>query len=206
MSSPNNESLAGLNRTCLKAAVPGTVRALIMESRMSARVRTLDLAKSTPKFSVKKEQDPGLRQRIHVLATLAIGLLKEVEDMGSAVTKVTTNRSRPLRSLDACASVLRGQPIDFYKEVERYEIDLIKKALRHTGGSQRRAAQLLNLRASTLNAKLKNYRIDILGLAVPSVATLALDNKTRMPETAQSVDQPGAPSLPNGGPEKTGAS
>jgi hypothetical protein len=37
-------------------------------------------------------------------------------------------------TLDAGASVRRDHQIDFYKEVERYEIDLIKKALRHTGG------------------------------------------------------------------------
>lgn len=196
---PNNESLAGAFQTCLKVEVPSVHS--YMESRMSARVRTLNLAKRTPKFGEKKEEDPGLRQRINVLATLAIGLLKEVEDMGSAVTKVTTRRSRPIQSLDACASVLCGQPIDFYKEVERYEIDLIKRALRHTGGSQRRAAQLLNLRASTLNAKLKNYGIDIVGPAMQRPAT-PLDDEPRAPETTQTIEQPGAPSLPEGDSKK----
>jgi hypothetical protein len=173
---------------------------------MGARVRTLDLPKSTPKFTAEIEEVPGLRQRINVLASLAIGLLQEVKELRSAVTKVTTNRSQPVPSLDACASVLCDHPIDFYKEVERYEIDLIKKALTHTGGIQRRAARLLNLKATTLNAKLKNYGIDALGLAVHRAVTLALDNEPRTQEAVQTASRPSAPALTNSGRKKAGAS
>ena len=172
-----------------------------MKSRMGARARTLDLARSTPKFASKREQDRGLHQRINLLATLAISLLQEVRDLRSAVTKITTNRSQSGRSLDVSASVLCDQPIDFYKEVERYEIDLIKKALRHTGGNQKRAAELLNLKATTLNAKLKNYGIDTFGLSVSSAVTLALRNEARTREV-QTVDQRSAPVLTNGGRNK----
>lgn len=50
--------------------------------------------------------------------------------------------------------------IDFYEEVERFEVELIKRALAETGGQQRRAARLLGLKATTLNAKIKHYRIE----------------------------------------------
>jgi DNA-binding protein Fis len=52
-----------------------------------------------------------------------------------------------------------NEGFDFYEEVHRFEILLIKKALRMTGGCQTRAARLLKLNATTLNTKIKNYQI-----------------------------------------------
>ena len=49
--------------------------------------------------------------------------------------------------------------LDFYDEVSRFEIDLIKRALLQTGGHQVRAAKLLNLKVTTLNSKIKHYNI-----------------------------------------------
>jgi transcriptional regulator with GAF, ATPase, and Fis domain len=49
--------------------------------------------------------------------------------------------------------------VDFYDEVSRFEIDLIKRALVRTAGHQRRAARLLNLKVTTLNSKIKHYNI-----------------------------------------------
>lgn len=51
------------------------------------------------------------------------------------------------------------ETIDFYSEVTSFEIGLIKGALRRTKGHQGRAARLLNLNPSTLNAKIKQYEI-----------------------------------------------
>jgi len=53
-----------------------------------------------------------------------------------------------------------GRPtVDFADEVRRFETDLIRWALLHTGGHQRRAARMLNLKVTTLNAKIKRYGI-----------------------------------------------
>ena len=49
--------------------------------------------------------------------------------------------------------------IDLAKEIESYEADLIRGALMQTGGRQTQAARLLNVKASTLHAKIKRYRI-----------------------------------------------
>ena len=54
----------------------------------------------------------------------------------------------------------RNQSINFYDEVERYEIDLLKKALNECGGNQSKAAKLLHLKLTTLNAKLKHYGLN----------------------------------------------
>jgi transcriptional regulator of acetoin/glycerol metabolism len=50
--------------------------------------------------------------------------------------------------------------LDFYSEVRRFEIFLIRNALRVTRGSQVKAARLLKMRETTLNTKLKNFNID----------------------------------------------
>jgi DNA-binding NtrC family response regulator len=49
--------------------------------------------------------------------------------------------------------------VDFYEEVKRFEIDLLKRALEQTSGHQSRAARLLGLNATTLNSKIKSYNI-----------------------------------------------
>src|SRR2546421_4613682 len=51
--------------------------------------------------------------------------------------------------------------IDFYDEVRRFEIDLIRRALEQTGGHQSRAARLLGMNATTLNSKIKTYNIQL---------------------------------------------
>jgi len=53
--------------------------------------------------------------------------------------------------------IARG--VNFYDEVKKFEIDLIRRALDQTGGHQSRAALLLGLNATTLNSKIKAYNI-----------------------------------------------
>ena len=50
--------------------------------------------------------------------------------------------------------------IDFHKATRLYEINLVKQALRQTGGHQAKAAKLLKMRTSTLNSFIKRNNID----------------------------------------------
>lgn len=50
--------------------------------------------------------------------------------------------------------------IDLHEEVRRFEIRLIKLALQETDGRQVRAADLLGIKMTTLNEKIKRYGID----------------------------------------------
>ena len=77
------------------------------------------------------------------LKNLALSLLMEVQ----ALSEVPT--------LD----IKNG--IDFYEEVSRFEVDLIQRALAHTGGNQVRAARLLKMKVTTLNSKIKHYNISV---------------------------------------------
>ncbi|MEW6126603.1 MAG: helix-turn-helix domain-containing protein [Acidobacteriota bacterium] len=49
--------------------------------------------------------------------------------------------------------------INIQDEMRDYEKYLIQRALWHTSGNQARAAELLGLRATTLNEKIKRYNI-----------------------------------------------
>jgi DNA-binding NtrC family response regulator len=65
-----------------------------------------------------------------------------------------------VQSISEVPSLNVNAGLDFYDEVHRFEIELIKRALLHTGGHQGRAARLLNLKVTTLNSKIKHYEIN----------------------------------------------
>jgi DNA-binding NtrC family response regulator len=49
--------------------------------------------------------------------------------------------------------------LDFYAEVRKFEMSLIQRALKYTGGAQNKAAVILKMKHSTLNSKIKSYRL-----------------------------------------------
>ncbi len=73
--------------------------------------------------------------------------------------KSVSSTSQDGASNAAVADIGRG--INFYEEVRRFEIDLIRRALEQTGGHQSRAARLLGMNATTLNSKIKTYNINL---------------------------------------------
>ena len=92
-----------------------------------------------------------------------------LEENTQAATRnsVTTLRELVLRllcevqSINEVSALTIGNDFDFYDEVSRFEIDLIKRALLQTGGHQVKAAKLLNLKVTTLNSKIKHYCINL---------------------------------------------
>ena len=90
--------------------------------------------------------------RVRRLVDMASSLMREAQIL--ARDKTFADESTRLQRFD----VSKG--IDFYGEVERFEMALIKLALDQTSGNQARAAELLGLRATTLNSKIKLYSIE----------------------------------------------
>ena len=84
-----------------------------------------------------------ITHKIDVLRDVTLALLDEVKSLGT------------LRNVE----IENG--IDFDDEVKSFEILLIERALERTGGSQLHAARLLNLKHTTLNAKIKRYQIQM---------------------------------------------
>jgi DNA-binding NtrC family response regulator len=78
--------------------------------------------------------------------------------------EISDPRSVASSSHDGASSAVVGdigRGINFYEEVRRFEIDLIRRALDQTGGHQSRAARLLGMNATTLNSKIKTYNINL---------------------------------------------
>ena len=83
-------------------------------------------------------------RRLEQLVSLAKALASEIETLKAELT------------IDPDSN----KQIDFYDEVERYEIELIRSALNRCNGNQTQAAKLLHLKSTTLNAKMKHYGLN----------------------------------------------
>lgn len=64
-----------------------------------------------------------------------------------------------IKALESVNRIRVQSGIDLLSEVRNFEINLIKLALLHSGGSQQRAAQMLGISESTLSWKMKRYKI-----------------------------------------------
>ncbi len=84
--------------------------------------------------------------RINVLKVLSQTILRELDSFGfEQISKTKEN-------------------LDLAEEVRKFETDLICRALIRAKGRQRLAAKLLNVKITTLNAKIKRYGINPNGL------------------------------------------
>ena len=64
-----------------------------------------------------------------------------------------------LASLDQVPTPTVEEGLDFYTEVRRFEIEMLRRALKAAAGHQKKAARLLNLHHTTLNAMMRRYNI-----------------------------------------------
>jgi DNA-binding NtrC family response regulator len=90
------------------------------------------------------------QDKIKLLKLLVVELQRELESL--------SNGHMP--------DVERG--LDFYHEVSRFEIELIRRTLIFMGGHQGNAAQHLNMKATTLSAKIKHYCAQLGPLVAPT--------------------------------------
>lgn len=99
----------------------------------------------TPKLNQNQPPQSAaiVNNRVEALKALSNSLLLELEAL-----RVEGDR----RSTDK---------IDLAGEVERLQIDLIRMALLRTGGRQRAAARLLNVKPTTLHAKIKRFGLEV---------------------------------------------
>ena len=73
------------------------------------------------------------------------------------IRELTLTLLQEVESLKGGSSFDGNATVNFADEVRRFEIELIRWALLRTGGHQRRAARLLSMKVTTLNAKIKRY-------------------------------------------------
>jgi transcriptional regulator with GAF, ATPase, and Fis domain len=108
---------------------------------MSTQINWGPRGLTAPEVSLRNEV--VLDNRLTALREVALTLLREVESL--RITE-PVNLSRKVRLSD---------------EVQRFEVDLICSALSRTAGNQTRAARLLGVHLTTLNSKIKRYKIPI---------------------------------------------
>lgn len=93
------------------------------------------------------------------------GLANEAGSGANVDVRLNTLRETVLQLLEEVESLAISRPVDIKRgarysdEVRQFEVNLIRTALGRTSGSQIRAARLLGLKPTTLNAKIKRYNI-----------------------------------------------
>jgi len=118
-----------------------------------------------PSFQQHKETErlaasASLHSQLRLISEAALSLLDQIE---SVREEQTTDSSRA--------------PASLHDEVRGLEIRLIRSALSQTRGHQRKAARLLGVKATTLNAKIKRYKIPFLRGTDPIESGLRAENE-----------------------------
>jgi len=96
-----------------------------------------------------------------VLPTNEVAVRNEVvlDNRLSALREVALNLLREVESLRITEPANLNRKVRLSDEVQRFEVDLICSALSRTAGNQTRAARLLGVNLTTLNSKIKRYKI-----------------------------------------------
>ena len=89
------------------------------------------------------------RNQLEALKSLSMLLVREINSLEETETALE-NKIQSENSI--CLNC----------EMERIELKIIRAALIRSMGNQTRAAQLLGIKITTLNAKIKRYKIDLI--------------------------------------------
>lgn len=84
---------------------------------------------------------------------------KAIDKRIDILRQVTTALLTEVKALAPLKTIKLDAGINFNEEVQTFEIYLIESALEKTGGCQTRAARLLKLKHTTLNSKIKRFKI-----------------------------------------------
>lgn len=104
------------------------------------------LERTAINFNSKNTSPADMDNRLEALRVLSNSLVREIDALRKKKNAVIPTK------------------INLIEEVQRFEKELIRCALLRTGGKQRQAARLLNVKVTTLNAKIKRYGMDPSGL------------------------------------------
>ena len=141
--------LLNLNYTTLNAKVKrygldgdSNVRSDLFERDVTGDTEKVSQKNALIKFEPKEERS-SIREKLGVLKGVVLQLIEEIESLSFAKTVGTYDE------------------VNMPDELRRFESHLIRSALDRNGGNQTRAAKTLGIKVTTLNNKIKRYRIPI---------------------------------------------
>lgn len=117
-----------------------------------------------PRLTAVEKSDPRPRPQDYSLVET------DITDLAHAASRIEALRSLILiflREVDLLKKVVgprarrKGDPIHLTLEVDAFEASLIRDALMKSQGNQRDAAKMLNIKPTTLNAKMKRLGITV---------------------------------------------
>ena len=120
----------------------------------------MSTAKAAVVASINKRHLRGLPARLRRVQPARRA--EKIREMASALLEEAASLEHESGMAEVAAAVETlndGSGIDFFDEVQRFEIRLIRRALELAGGNQARAARLLGLGNTTLNYKIKSYQL-----------------------------------------------
>ena len=101
--------------------------------------------KIIPQLSQANEKVEVLNRKLDFWRDMTVALLNEI------------------KSISLPNQIKLDSNFEFEEEVKNFEIKLISQALSQAEGNQKLAAQILNIKYTTLNAKIKRYSIEVPG-------------------------------------------
>ena len=104
--------------------------------------------------------DAGLDQRAEATVSFRSGKTPAPVDARISSLKILAQSIvREIQNLETEDVEDTSESLDLQAEVHRFEAELIRSALARTEGRQRRAARLLGMKVTTLNTKIRRYKI-----------------------------------------------
>lgn len=100
------------------------------------------------KYNLPTAESPeNIHKQLNLLRSLNLLLTREIEFIEKFENSLGS-------------SFFEREAIDFYKELERFEINMIRVALIKSKGNQKEASYLLGINPQTFHAKVKRYKIE----------------------------------------------
>ena len=117
-------------------------------------IQERETSQSRPSAGLGQLTRRSIDRRVAILKEVTLWLMNELELLSNS--NQTDNN-------EGCSSLR--------EEVRRFEVELITSALFRTHGNQKKAAKLLGVNNTTLNSKMKRYRIstNFTGLPISSL-------------------------------------
>jgi transcriptional regulator with PAS, ATPase and Fis domain len=107
----------------------------------------------------------NISPRLYLLKEFTDSISRDVEELSNHLHELTQNQSgnESTRSLK--------------EQMREYEEQIIRNALLKSGGNQARAAKLLKIKSTTLNAKIKR-----IGISLENLLTFSSNNGKEKPD------------------------